>query len=286
MLFQPRHKFLIGIDSDGCVFDSMEVKQIQHFHPMIIKHWDLRRIETEVRAVAEYVNLRSPWRGSDRFRALLKTFEYLHQWDACKRPDVTLPAYKDLAHWVENSEAVNNDSLAAAAANSPELQTVLEWSLDVNQDIATRMMPVPVFDGAGDTLTLMHAQADTVVISLTPLEALEHEWNTQQLRCEVDAILGQEWGSKQEQIRLAMSQGDYKPENVMMIGDAPGDLKSARESGVSYYPIIPGRESASWKRLLTEDLDLFLRGEYKVKREADLIAEFEASLNGTAPWEA
>jgi phosphoglycolate phosphatase-like HAD superfamily hydrolase len=286
MLFQPKHTFLIGIDSDGCVFDSMEVKQIQHFHPLIVKHWDLRRIEMQVRAVAEYVNLRSPWRGSDRFRALLKTFEFLHQWDACTQSGVKLPEYRDLAQWVQDSAAVSNDSLAVAAKNSPELQKVLEWSLDVNQDIATRMMPVPVFDGAADALTLMHAQADTVVISLTPLEALEHEWDTHGIRSDVDAILGQEWGSKQEQIRLAMSQSDYPPERVMMIGDAPGDLASARASGVSYYPIIPGRESESWKRLLFEDLDAFLRGEYKAEREAERIAEFEESLNGIPPWEA
>jgi len=285
MLFQPRHEFLIGIDSDGCVFDSMEVKQIQHFHPLIIKHWNLRQIESQLRAVAEYVNLRSPWRGSNRFTALLKTFEFLHQWDATAHPDVGLPAHQDLAAWLESGDAINNESLAVAAKTSAELRKVLAWSLDVNHDIATRMIPIPPFDGAGDALTLMHALADTVVISLTPVAALEHEWNTHGLRCEVDAILGQEWGSKPEQIRLAMSQNDYKPEQVLIIGDAPGDLKSARETGVCYFPIVPGREGESWKQLLCTDLDLFLKGQYK-SVELLRIAEFEAALSGTPPWDA
>jgi len=285
MLFQPRHSFLIGIDSDGCVFDSMEVKQILHFHPLIIKHWNLRKIESQVRAVAEYVNLRSPWRGSNRFFALLKTFEFLHQWDAAAHRDVDLPPVRDLAAWLESGDALSNESLAVAAKTSGELQKVLAWSLDVNHDIATRMIPIPPFDGAGDALTLMHARADTVVISLTPVEALQHEWNTHGLRCEVDAILGQEWGSKPEQIRLAMSQNDYKPEQALIIGDAPGDLKSARETGVCYYPIVPGREVECWKRLLSDDLDCFFRGDYKAI-ELERIAEFEAALNGAPPWEA
>ena len=29
----PDHEFFIGIDSDGCVFDSMEVKQKEFFIP-------------------------------------------------------------------------------------------------------------------------------------------------------------------------------------------------------------------------------------------------------------
>lgn len=285
MLFEPKHDFLIGVDSDGCVFDSMEVKQIQHFHPLIVKHWDLRKHEFEVRTIAKYVNLRSPWRGSNRFLALLKTFELLQVWK--ERFDLTLnvPAHQDLHDWVESGETLNEDSLETNAKTSSELAGVLAWSREVNADIASRMMPVPPFDGAADALTLFHARADTVVISLTPVEALEHEWNTNGLRWDMDAILGQEWGTKPDQIRLAMSQKTYDPEKVLILGDAPGDLKAARETGVCFYPIIPGKEVECWRRLLNEDMDRFFRGEYKNKVELDYIVEFEALLNQPPPWE-
>ena len=284
MLFSPRHKFLIGVDSDGCVFDSMEVKQVMHFHPLIIKHWSLRIIEPVVREVAEYVNLRSPWRGSNRFIALLKTFELLQEHPRARHPDVTLPAYNDLADWVESGETLNHDALAANAKSSTELKEVLAWSEAVNHDIATRMLPVPPFDGAADALTLFYARADIVVISLTPLAALEHDWNTNRLRDNVDAIAGQEWGTKPEQIRLAMSQADYTPDQVLILGDAPGDLKAARETGVRFYPIIPGQEAACWRRLLATDMDLFFQGDYHGKAELDRIGEFEAVLNDPPPW--
>jgi hypothetical protein len=35
------HEFFIGIDSDGCVFDSMEVKQKKFFIPNALKYFDL-----------------------------------------------------------------------------------------------------------------------------------------------------------------------------------------------------------------------------------------------------
>ncbi len=286
MLFEPKHDFLIGVDSDGCVFDSMEVKQVDHFHPLIIKIWDLHVCEAEVRAVAEYVNLRSPWRGSNRFIALLKTFEFLQEWENQQGLNLHVPPYQDLQDWIESGDTLNNDSLEVRAKTSSELAKVLEWSRAVNTDIATRMMPIPPFDGAADALTLFHARADTVVISLTPVEALEHEWSTQGLRWDMDAILGQEWGTKPDQIRLALSQKTYTPEKVLILGDAPGDLKAARETGVCFYPIIPGQEAECWRRLLAEDMDRFFRGEYRGKTETAYIAEFEAVLNHPPPWEA
>ncbi len=283
MLFTPRHPFLIGVDSDGCVFDSMEVKQVMHFHPLIISHWDLQRIEPQVREVAGHINLRSRWRGSNRFLALLKTFERLQELPSVRQSEVLLPDLSALREWVESGESLDNTNLAAVAKDSPSLQRVLAWSLAVNRDISTRMMPIPPFDGAADALTLFHARADVVVVSLTPLEALEHEWQTHGLRGDVDAIAGQEWGTKPEQLRLAMNQGDYDPARVLLIGDAPGDLRAAQETGVLFYPIVPGQETACWHRLLAEDMDAFFRGGYAGERQAARIAAFEAVLADDPP---
>src|SRR5664280_3570059 len=37
--FQPRNNHFIGIDSDGCVFDAMEIKHKECFIPATIKCW-------------------------------------------------------------------------------------------------------------------------------------------------------------------------------------------------------------------------------------------------------
>lgn len=279
-----RKSWLIGIDSDGCVFDSMGVKQIQHFHPLILRFWHLEALEPEVRAAAEYINLRSPWRGSNRYVALLKTFEALHHWERVRRGGVPLPPVTDLKRWVESGSALDLTGLAAAAESSPELRTVLQWSLAVNQSIQDTMPPIPPFAGVRPVLEFLQDKADLAVISLTPLAALEHEWQQHGLRPLVGGILGQESGSKAAQIRSAMALGSYAPERVMLLGDAPGDQAAAADCGVRFYPILPGQEAASWQALLTEALPAFFDGTYAGARQARQVAAFEALLCEPAPW--
>ena len=38
----PKHDFLVGIDSDGCAFDTMEVKHKECFIPNIINSYGLQ----------------------------------------------------------------------------------------------------------------------------------------------------------------------------------------------------------------------------------------------------
>ena len=54
----------------------------------------------------------------------------------------------------------------------------------------------------------------------------------------------------------------------------------------SFYPINPGDEATSWKRLHDEAYDLFLAGNYTDDYESGVIHEFEALLPDTPPWEA
>ena len=54
---QPSTDFLVGIDSDGCVFDSMEIKHKECFIPNIIKFWGLQAVSKYAREAAEFVNL-------------------------------------------------------------------------------------------------------------------------------------------------------------------------------------------------------------------------------------
>ena len=68
--FKPTKEFFVGIDSDGCVFDSMEIKHKECFAPMFIKHFHLQAVSKYAREVWEFVNLYSKDRGANRFPAL------------------------------------------------------------------------------------------------------------------------------------------------------------------------------------------------------------------------
>ena len=51
----PQHDFLVGIDSDGCVFDSMELKHKECFIPNFINQYDLQGVSKYAREAAELV---------------------------------------------------------------------------------------------------------------------------------------------------------------------------------------------------------------------------------------
>ncbi len=75
--FARSHDFFIGIDSDGCAFDTMEVKHKECFIPNIIKSYQLAAVSKYVREVAEFVNLYSKHRGINRFPGLVLTIDLL-----------------------------------------------------------------------------------------------------------------------------------------------------------------------------------------------------------------
>ena len=46
--FQPEHEFFIGIDSDGCAFDTMGIKQRECFCPWMISYFGLQPVAQQV----------------------------------------------------------------------------------------------------------------------------------------------------------------------------------------------------------------------------------------------
>ena len=283
--FSPAHSSFVGIDSDGCVFDSMVIKQCNHFHPQIIRIWGLEEIEPQLREVAEFVNLYSVWRGSNRYPALLKVFELLAERDDVVASGVELPATDSIRAYVESGVSLGIPSLekAVEASDDPELRRMLEWSRAVNDDIDRNMEEIPPFENCLRALQAIHEQSDAIVVSQTPEAALVKEWELHDIAGYVNLIAGQELGSKAQHLELA-AVGKYPAERILLIGDAPGDLRAAREAGVCFYPIMPGDETESWLRFVEEAYPRFLGGEYCGAYEDALATEFEGKLPDTPPW--
>ena len=95
------------------------------------------------------------------------------------------------------------------------------------------------------------------------------------------AICGQEVGTKKECLQPARQ---YPPCHTLMIGDAPGDHKAAVANGALFFPINPGAEEGSWKRLLDEGLHRFFDGTFAGKYQDELLAEFDRYLPELPPW--
>jgi len=283
---KPEHDFFIGIDSDGCAFDTMEIKHKECFIPNTIKHWRLQPVSKYAREAAEFVNLYSKWRGINRWPALVMVFDLLRERPEVIARHVDIPqAPRIRAFIADDAFPKSNDGLRAYMAEhpDPELDTAWAWTTAVNATVADIVHGVPPFPYVRESLEFLADKADMIVVSATPVEALTREWEEHDIAKYVRVIAGQEMGKKALHLELA-AKGKYAPGHVLMIGDAPGDMKAARANGALFYPINPGHEEESWQRFYEEAMHKFLAGEYAGDYEASLIAEFEALLPEVPPW--
>jgi len=282
---QPEHAFFVGIDSDGCVFDTMEIKHKECFIPNVINHWGLQSISKYAREAGEFVNLYSRWRGVNRWPALIKVFDLLSERAEVQRRGASIPAVPKIREFIASDLPKSNDSLSALVDDTgdPELTKALAWSLAVNATIADMVHGVAPFPYVREILDRMTESADAIVVSQTPVEALVREWQEHSIDGYVKVIAGQELGTKTEHLRYAAA-GKYDRDKMLMIGDAPGDMRAAKANGALFYPINPGAEEASWERFHEESYDRFIAGTYGGAYEEALIAEFETYLPDVPPW--
>lgn len=284
--FRRKEDFFVGIDSDGCVFDSMELKHKECFCPAVIKAWRLQGISRYVREVWDFVNLYSKTRGYNRFLALIELFAYLKQRQDLQKRDIIWPDLSALIKWTKTESKLSNATLEEylKAHDDPVLRTALKWSLNVNKNIEAMNTLLPPFPYVRKSLAKAVSSADILVVSQTPVEALEREWTENGMDQYVQFIAGQEQGTKAEHIAQA-ALGKYDSDKILMIGDAPGDLEAAKANGALFFPILPGDEEQSWEFFFETALNQFFNGSYRGKYESELIAEFDRRLSNNPPWE-
>ena len=282
----PQAEFFIGIDSDGCVFDSMEIKHKKCFAPNFIQYFGLEPVAQDAREVWEFVNLYSTTRGCNRFLAVMRALQLLREKVERHKKHVNIPLMEGLQAWINRETTLGNPTLERELASNPDvdLQLAYEFSLDVNRTIEKIAVNIPPYPLVRESLEKMVGKADIIVVSQTPVDTIKKEWREQDLVKFVRLIAGQEMGTKTEHIAFA-ALGKYPHENILMIGDAPGDLQAAQDNNVLFYPINPGHEEASWKRFHHEALDRFFSGTYAGAYEKDVINEFKTYLPEKPPWE-
>ena len=282
--FKPAKAFFVGIDSDGCIFDSMEIKHKECFTPMFIKHFRLQAVSKYARECWDFVNLYSKTRGANRFPALVRAVKLLGERPQVNARGVRMPELKPLEEWIARETKLGNATLNAEVKNGNSgLVQVKAWSDAVNAAVADIVHGVPPFPLVRESLQKLSARADAMCISQTPAEALKREWAEHGIDQFVKVIAGQEMGTKTEHIKFAAA-GKYAPEKILMIGDAPGDFNAAKKNGALFFPIVPGHEEDSWKRLHDEGLDRFFTGTYAGGYESALVKEFDASLPEKPSW--
>ncbi|HPZ50894.1 MAG TPA: HAD family hydrolase, partial [Propionibacteriaceae bacterium] len=230
--FQPTRSFFVGIDSDGCAMDAMDIKHQECFTPCSIKHWNLQPISTLARETALFVNLGSVTRGLNRWLALKQLLDLLRDRADVAERGVTIPPYPELSEFIAaEGYPLSDTGIARYHADHPSatIARAIRWGDAVNAAIADMVHGCGPFPGVRDAIEAMQPDVDCMTVSATPLHALEYEWTAHGLAPFMKVIAGQEMGSKAEHVQYAAT-GKYDPERIMLIGDAPGDRDAAQKA--------------------------------------------------------
>ena len=290
--FRPKHEFFVGIDSDGSVFDTMGIKQRECFCPWLIAYFGLQPVARAARECKEFADLFSKTRGANRHKTTKRIIaELLPNHPMSKAGGFEVSQYPHYFAWIDDPGSIlSNDGLRRAiekAANpeaKKELQLALDWSERVNRAIQETVKGMPPFPYVRELLEKIRPFVDIIVVSGTPNEALKREWQEHDIAKYAEVIAGQEMGTKTQHLEYS-TKGRYEKNHVLMIGDAPGDMKAARANDALFYPINPGKEIESWKCFCDEAFDKFINGEYSGEYEEKLIAEFDSYLPELPPWQ-
>ena len=277
--FERKHDYLVCVDSDGCVMDTMNCKHFHCFGPCMVTEWGLEEWRDEILDRWNVINLFSMTRGINRFKGLAMALSEINE------KYTTITGVAALQHWADTAPALSNDAVAKAAddASDPDaklvLQKALSWSKAVNAAIVElpEELKVP-YNGAKEGLAAAHTFADVAMVSSANRDAVEEEWGKFGLLEHTDIVLAQDVGSKAACIAEMLKFG-YDTKNVVMIGDAPGDCDAAEKNGVWYFPILVNHEKSSWDEAIAVAFNKLQNGEY-AEYEAQKKKEFLANLGG------
>ena len=272
--FEKKHEFLVCVDSDGCVMDTMNCKHFHCFGPCMVTEWGLEEWKDAILDRWNVINLFSMTRGINRFKGLAMA---LGEIDKQYKPITGIAA---LQHWADTAPALSNDAVAKAAAEATDadaklvFEKALSWSKAVNAAIVDldEALKVP-YNGAKEGLAAAHTFADVAMVSSANRDAVEEEWGKFGLLEHTDIVLAQDVGSKAACIKEMLKFG-YDLNKVVMVGDAPGDCDAAEKNGVHYYPILVNHEKESWDEAIAVAFGKLQEGsyaEYGVKKKKEFL---------------
>lgn len=272
--FRKTREFLICIDSDGCVMNTMDVKHMRCFGPCLVYEWDLGEYRDEIIRLWRKVNLLSVSRGVNRFQGLAKVLKSIHE------NYTEVEGLEEYLQWTESAQELSDKSLEEAYAKTENIcmKKALDWSRLVNQSMAmVSDTKKPPFEGTEDALRLAREYADIVILTAANRQEINKEWEVFELAQYTDLLMSQETGRKEECLKTLLEKG-YEKDHVLMVGDAPADLAAAQGAGVLFYPILAYQERESWEKF-SKALECFTEGRYAGAYQEERIKEFQENLH-------
>lgn len=272
--FSKQKDFLICIDSDGCAIDTMDIKHIKCFGPCMVSEWQLEKWEKPILESWNDVNLYTLTRGINRFKGLAMALTEINE------KYTPIEGLEAFLRWTDETNELSNESLEAELKKEDQIciRKALEWSKAVNHSIDSLSDDEKCpFEGVKEAIEEAKKYADIAIVSSANEKAVLDEWHYNGLLESVDIVLTQNVGSKAYCISQLIEKG-YHRYNVLMVGDALGDLKAAESNEVLYYPIMVKKEKESWQCFTSEALKKFIDHSYVGEYQEKVIRDFKSNL--------
>jgi phosphoglycolate phosphatase-like HAD superfamily hydrolase len=275
--YDKKKEYLVCVDSDGCAIDSMDIKHFRSFGPSMVDEWNLEEWKDEILKRWNEINLYTITRGINRFKGLLMALKEINE----KYTEIM--DLESLEEWTKTTNELSNNSVIREIEKKPDsiiLKKALSWSNKVNASIkALPEEEILPFEMVKEALEFAHVQADVAIVSSANLGAVLDEWTRHNLIAHTDIVLAQNAGTKAYCIQELLKKG-YDPNNVLMCGDALGDLEAANKNNVHFYPILVRNEKQSLTEFITIGFEKLLSNEYSGEYQEKKIQEFLSNLGG------
>lgn len=265
--------YLVCIDSDGTIMDTMTIKHVNCFGPEFINVFKIDTHTEDILKEWNRANLYSLTRGINRFQGLKEILVYV------KKYGYEFSGSEEFFSWVDTTKEFSVNSIKEfmkTSSNPNCFELALEWSKRVNESIE-KLPPSLAFSGVCEILHSIVDKVDLVGVSSANESAVVEEWTRLNIISLFKEVACQNKGNKAHIISESLKAG-YKKENTIMLGDALGDLNAALKNGVWFFPIVPGKEEASWVRFYNEGLIKLINNQFDQEYQNQLIEEFNEEL--------
>ena len=273
IIFNKEKDFLVCIDSDGTIMDTMTIKHVNCFGPEFINVFNIKDNVEDILTEWNRANLYSLTRGINRFQGLKEILVYV------KKYDYEFSGSDEFFYWVDTTKEFSVNSIKEfmkTTSNTNCFELALEWSKRVNESIE-KLPPSSAFKGVSEVLNSIVDKVDLVGVSSANEAAVVEEWTRLNLISLFKEVACQNKGNKAHIIEESLKMG-YEKKNTIMLGDALGDLEAAKKNGVWFFPIVPGKEETSWVRFKEEALVKLLNNQFDQNYQDLLINQFNDEL--------
>ena len=103
--FTKKREFLVCLDSDGCVMNTVRIKHTTVMCPELIRVFALDEQADFITAAWDEINLHTITRGISRFESVRLVFDRL------KNRGIEIPGSEDIAAWVDTATELSTASL-------------------------------------------------------------------------------------------------------------------------------------------------------------------------------